>query len=235
MRKLIIHGVVGFAILLSGFSVLNTIDWMSMFRIKQSIQSMEEKIGNLVWQQYKLDKPEIQNDSIVQGVDIVFKKLCIGNNINPASIQIHIVENEEINAFAIPGNKIVVNLGLINACDNNEQLASVLAHELAHVELNHIPKKLIKEFGIALLISVSGTSDASGIIKEISKELSSTAYDRKNEKEADLRAIEYLKNIDIDPVSLIYFLKKVKDSNISWISSHPNTSERIRYIKKAIN
>ncbi len=234
MRKLFVHGIIGIVILLSGYAVLNSIDWMSILRVRQSLQATEEKIGNLVWKYYLLDKTEIKNDSIVQSVDKIFQELCVQNQIKNQSIKLHIVDSEEINAFSIPGNQIVINMGLIKACDNREQLASVLAHELAHVELNHITKKLAKEFGIAILVTTSGTSEASNVIKEITKLLSSTAYDRKNEKEADLLAVAYLKKTAIDPMSLIQFLQKIEDTNLSWISTHPNTPERIAYIKEAI-
>lgn len=234
MRKLFIDGIIGIVVLFSCFAVLNSIDWMTVLKVKHSKQVAEERIGKLVLKYYLLDKIEIKNDSIVKVVENTFKELCVHNKISTLSIKLHIVESNEINAFSIPGNQILINMGLIKECDNREQLAAVLAHELAHLELNHITKKMAKEFGISILIATTGSSEATNIIKAITKLLSTTAYDRKIEKDADLLAVEYLKKSDIDPNSLIHFLKKIEDANISWISTHPNTQERIAYINESI-
>jgi predicted Zn-dependent protease len=235
MKKLFIQSTISVVVLLSFYITLRSMDWMTIFKVKQSIQKTEEKIGALVWDYYLIDKTEITSDTVVKKVDSVFRQLCITNKIDQHSIQLHVVESDEINAFSLPGNQIVVNKALIDSCNDNDQLASVLAHELAHLELNHITKKLIKEFGLAILITSSGSGEISGVIKEISKLLSSTAYDRQNEKEADLQAVQYLQNASIDPYSLIAFLKKIETKEISWVSTHPNTDERISYISKAIN
>ncbi len=235
MKKLLIQSVISVSVLLAVYLTLNSIDWMTIFKVKQAIQKSEEKIGTLVWDYYLIDKVEITNDSLVVKVDSLFQQLCITNKIDQHSIQLHIVESDEINAFSLPGNQIVVNKALIDSCNDTDQLASVLAHELAHLELNHITKKLIKEFGLTILITSSGSGEISGAIKEISKLLSSTAYDRQNEKEADLQAVKYLQNASIDPNALIEFLQKIESKELSWISTHPNTQERITYISKAIN
>jgi predicted Zn-dependent protease len=235
MKKLLIQSVISVSVLLAVYLTLNSIDWMTIFKVKQAIQKSEEKIGTLVWDYYLIDKVEITNDSLVVKVDSLFQQLCITNKIDQHSIQLHIVESDEINAFSLPGNQIVVNKALIDSCNDTDQLASVLAHELAHLELNHITKKLIKEFGLTILITSSGSGEISGVIKEISKLLSSTAYDRQNEKEADLQAVKYLQNASIDPNALIEFLQKIESKELSWISTHPNTQERITYISQAIN
>jgi predicted Zn-dependent protease len=235
MKKLLIQSVISVSVLLAVYLTLNSIDWMTIFKVKQAIQKSEEKIGTLVWDYYLIDKVEITNDSLVVKLDSLFQQLCITNKIDQHSIQLHIVESDEINAFSLPGNQIVVNKALIDSCNDTDQLASVLAHELAHLELNHITKKLIKEFGLTILITSSGSGEISGVIKEISKLLSSTAYDRQNEKEADLQAVKYLQNASIDPNALIEFLQKIESKESSWISTHPNTQERITYISKAIN
>lgn len=235
MKKLLIQSVISVSVMLAVYLTLNSIDWMTIFKVKQAIQKSEEKIGTLVWDYYLIDKVEITNDSLVVKVDSLFQQLCITNKIDQHSIQLHIVESDAINAFSLPGNQIVVNKALIDSCNDTDQLASVLAHELAHLELNHITKKLIKEFGLTILITSSGSGEISGVIKEISKLLSSTAYDRQNEKEADLQAVKYLQNASIDPNALIEFLQKIESKESSWISTHPNTQERITYISKAIN
>ena len=73
-------------------------------------------------------------------------------------------------------------------------LSGVIAHELAHIEKKHVIKKLTREIGLSVLVSViSGQSDP-GVISQIAKTLSSSAFDRKMEKEADMVGVQYLLN-----------------------------------------
>ena len=68
--------------------------------------------------------------------------------------KIKILDNPQVNAFAIPGGRIYIYKGLISFCDTPEQFAAVLAHEMGHVEKRHVVSKLIKEFSLTILFSI---------------------------------------------------------------------------------
>lgn len=142
---------------------------------------------------------------------------------------IHIFNNPMINAFALPGGHIMVSSGLVEISDTPEELAGVLCHEMAHIEKKHLLGKLIKDLGIALIMS----NDAL-IVSEVSRAAASTAYDRNKEEEADEFALELLQKSRIDPRVLGIFFRKMKEADVDYdkrfemLMTHPHSSLRIR-------
>src|SRR5690606_8652338 len=120
--------------------------------------------------------------------------------------------------------------------ENPEELIGVIGHEIAHVELDHVMKKLIKEIGLSVLVSMTTGRSGSEVIKETTRILSSSAFDRSLEKEADLKAVEYLAKAGIAAHFFADFLNRLaKDEDktstyLSWISSHPDSKGRSEYI-----
>lgn len=96
-------------------------------------------------------------------------------------------------------------------------------------------KKLVKEVGLSVLISIA-TGGGGGDIAAIAKLLSSSAYDRKLEKDADIKAVDYMAAADISPDHLANFLYRLGENNpddlryLTWISTHPDSKERAEYI-----
>ncbi len=149
---------------------------------------------------------------------------------------------DEINAFALPDNHLIVFTGLISTCNNESELAAVLAHEIAHMELRHIIKKLIAEIGISVLLSSSNDQLAGAeVSKEIAQLLSSMAYGRSIEKEADLKAVDYLVRANINPECMAEFFNKLSyydpagTKQLTWVSSHNESGERAKYILEYSN
>jgi predicted Zn-dependent protease len=104
------------------------------------------------------------------------------------------------------------------------------------MEKNHVMNKLIKEVGLSVLISMSTGNGNSEAIKSAIKQISSSAYDRKLETEADLTAVDYLEKAGIDPEPFANFLYRLADetknlpSQIYWISTHPESKDRAENI-----
>ena len=93
----------------------------------------------------------------------------------------------------------------------------------------------MKEVGLSVLISMTTGGGSGEIIKETMKLLSSSAFDRSLEKEADLKAVDYLTQAQIDSEPFAHFLYRLADSSenlsyFSWISTHPDSKERSEYI-----
>ncbi len=164
--------------------------------------------------------------------------MCRKNRINAEEIKIHVLKNGEINAFALPNNHVVIYSGLLEACENESEFCGVLSHELAHIQKGHVMNKLVKETGLSVLISMSTGNGNSTVIKKAIEQLSSTAYDRKFETEADLAAVEYMIHADVDPEALANFLYRLSDENLPeqlyWVSTHPESKQRSAKIMEAI-
>jgi beta-barrel assembly-enhancing protease len=236
MKKVLLQIVIIVAVFLGIWLALSRVNWMKIFRVEHFHTSTEQKLGDLFWKSFSSSADVLDDNSIKLPVDSILNKICVSNDIDTAGLKLHIVKSEGINAFALPNKHLVVFSGLITSCENEEELAGVLSHELAHIELHHVMKKLIKEVGLSMLISMTTGKGGSDGINKTARMLSSTAFDRNLEKEADIKAVEYLSNTSINPEHLANFLYRLADKepglnkHLTWISTHPETKERAEYI-----
>ena len=236
MRKILIELVISVSILLGVWVLLSQVDWMKLFNIEQTTKSTEAKIGDLFWDLLSKSETEITSVSVVSPIDSMLSLICTKNKIDRTKIKFHLLHKDEVNAFALPNNHLVVYTGLINACENEAELYGVICHEIAHMEKNHVMNKLVKEMGLSILISMSTGNGNSEMIKGALKQLSSSAYDRKLETEADLTSVDYMVKAGIDPEPFANFLYRLSDESknlpqqIYWISTHPESKARAEKI-----
>lgn len=239
MKKVLIEGAVIIIMFFSSWLLLSQINWLKIFKVETVENVTEEKLGKLFWENIQKTENLIDDSYVTLSIDSIVNKVCLDNGINRKSIKVHIVDKNEVNAFALPFGHLLIYSGLILQSDNQEELSGVICHEIAHIQLNHVMKKLVREIGFAALLSVTTNSGGLEIIKESAKLLSSTAFDRSFEKSADIKAVEYLANSHIDPKPFADFIYKLaleepkKMKLLTWINTHPESRERAEYIIKA--
>jgi predicted Zn-dependent protease len=196
-----------------------------------SIQK-EEKLGEAYLDMILLNPTfkEFENGLVDSAVNVIGDRLKAGLHETEYSYRFVVFENEMINAFTVPGGNILISTGLIGFCDTPEELASVMAHEMGHVEKRHVVSRLVKELGIEIL-----TSGDQYVIGEVTGLLTSTSFDRKQEEEADRFASQLLEKSAIEPrilATLFRKLEKEADNELmdhfEIISTHPNFTSRIR-------
>ena len=219
-----------------GFS---QIDFMKLFKVKERTTNIEHKLGDMIWNQLEDTEDIVTNDTITKSLDKLLKPLCDANDIDQDSLKVHIIKKDEINAFALPNNHLVVYTGLIEDCKKQEALQGVLGHEIAHIENNHVMKKLSKEIGYSVLLTAAGGSKGGQMAREILKTLSSSAYDRSLEKEADITSVKYMLEANINPKPMADFMYQMAQDNsmnkaMYWIADHPESEERAKYILEYI-
>lgn len=229
-QALIIIGT--FLLIWFGFS---QIDFMKHFKVRERTDDMEHRLGDMIWKQIKDTEEVVTNDTIVKQLDDLLKPLCEANHIDRDSLKVHIIKKDEINAFALPNNHLVVYTGLIEDVKRQEALQGVLGHEIAHIENNHVMKKLSKEIGYSVLLGATGGTSGNQLAREILKSLSSSAYDRELEKDADITSVDYMIAAHIDPKPMADFMYQMAqnsnmDKSMYWIADHPESEERAKYI-----
>lgn len=237
MNKILLQFLLLVALFFSSWFLISRINFMKIFKIEEKINVNEKKLGDLLWDAYKNNEVIIEDETLTDSINSFKERICNTNNILADSIHVYIIQKDEVNAFALPNNRIVIYTGLIKACKNPEELSSVMAHELAHIQKKHVMKKLAKEVGIAVLATLAGGSNGAGIIKEILKTLSSTAYDRTLEREADETGADYLCKAGISPTHMAdFFFRLAKEDKmpevLDWISTHPDSKDRAAEILK---
>jgi len=162
--------------------------------------------------------------------------------------QFHVVQQKDINAFALPGGPIFVNVGTITAADNEAELAGVLAHEMSHVYMQHSIKGMEKEQmtqGVAgLLGGILGSiiGGAGGALANLGAQqvggLLSLRYSRKDEAQADAVGAIIMYKAGYDPRQMAQFFQKLEQSGgpggPQFMSDHPNPGNRVEAVDKEI-
>ncbi len=162
----------------------------------------------------------------------------------------HVINVDSYNAFAIPAGYIFINSGLIAAMDNEDELAGILAHEIAHVNARHISQKIerSKRIGWAaiagaaagVLIGAAGGAEAGQAVSQGSQAAAAAAelsYSRDNEIQADQLGLIYLKDAGYNGEGLLKILKKMRSKQWfgteqipTYMRTHPAIDDRITYL-----
>jgi Zn-dependent protease with chaperone function len=152
---------------------------------------------------------------------------------------IKVIDNEEVNAFALPGGFFYVDTGLILAADNEAELAAVMAHEIAHVAARHATKNMTRSeiwnlASIPLMFIGGPAGYAIAEVASIAVPMSFLKFSRDAEREADLLGLEYDYAAGYDPQAFVQFFEKLnvddkkKHSKLAkMFATHPMTGDRV--------
>jgi Zn-dependent protease with chaperone function len=152
---------------------------------------------------------------------------------------VHVTQDDTLNAFAMPGGIIVVHTGLIAATKTPEELAGVLAHEVQHVEQRHSVKGMIKELGLRG-VWTTVTGDIGGTLAgQAALEMTSLKFSRDDETNADHKGFDALVSANIDPTGMATFFKtmgeKAADAPAAFLSTHPLSADRNRDLQQRVD
>jgi Zn-dependent protease with chaperone function len=163
--------------------------------------------------------------------------------------EFHIVNDKNINAFALPGGPVFLNTGLIEACDNEAQLAGTMAHEMSHIALRHgtsqATKQNLIELPVLLAGAVMGHGGLLGQLAQAGIGLGADSvllkFSRGNESEADYNGVEIMADAGYNPIELARFFEKLQaqagqgNTRIEqFLSDHPNPGNRTVAIEDEI-
>ncbi|MFO1450849.1 MAG: M48 family metallopeptidase [Opitutaceae bacterium] len=160
-------------------------------------------------------------------------------------------EPKQINAFAMAGGKVGVFSGLFKIANTDDELAAVIAHEIAHVTARHVHERLSQEMlaeagnvvGAVGLMGVGAGSLTTSTIMGLygsSASMQMLAYDRAKEKEADYIGIMYAARAGYNPEAALTVMERLEAETAGtpsppvFASTHPPTSERITEIQAAL-
>lgn len=161
----------------------------------------------------------------------------------------HVVASEDINAFALPGGSIFINLGTVRAAETEAQLAGVMAHETSHVVMRHATCNITKQqaprmgLGIASVLSqvLLGNSALGSLAQAglgMGANLAFLRMSRDDEKQADLLGTDILYDAGYDPRGLPQFFETIQakygNGGAQFMSDHPNPGNRTEYVNAEI-
>ena len=170
----------------------------------------------------------------------------LANHSQRRNITYHfkVVNTEVVNAFAVPGGYLYVNIGLIRAAENESELAGVIGHEIGHVVGKHGVKQMTRQLGLAAVAQLALGEDQSKLKQMVAGLAANgvlTKYSRDAEREADIYAVQEMYDAGIDPEGMATFfeklrrLQKSRPSKLQQLfSTHPLTTERITAVRGQI-
>ncbi|NWJ50105.1 MAG: M48 family metallopeptidase [Bacteroidetes bacterium] len=157
------------------------------------------------------------------------------------NLEITVVHNKELNAFATPGGHILVYDGLLNKLENQEELTGLLAHEATHVRERHSLRAMASDLSRSIFLSIilHDRSGISSVLIQNADMLNSLRYSRDMERLADKGAVETMVRNNINPNGMIQLLSLLKrqdktDQSYTYLSTHPATQERISDVRDFI-
>src|SRR6516162_4313591 len=161
--------------------------------------------------------------------------------------EFHVIAQKEINAFALPGGPMFINIGTITAAANEAQLAGVMAHEMSHVYMQHSAKQASKAqttgmlAGLAEAVVGATTRGAVQQLGEMGLQMGAQGlmlkYSRTDESQADAVGAIILHKAGYNPQAMADFFKTLETQGGSppqWLSDHPNPGNREQAIEKEI-
>jgi Zn-dependent protease with chaperone function len=199
--------------------------------------SWEERLGDEAFSQFTVGATMLTTGAAVEVVDGIGERLAAAAE-SPYLFRWHVVDDPQVNAFAVPGGHVVVFTGLIRATASADELAGVLAHEIQHVVLRHSVRGLVRTMGwrAAIAILFGDTGPLSGV-GELASRLGSLKFSRDQETEADLGGLALLRRARIDPRGMIAFfdtLAKEERGPVAFLSTHPVSTERAARLRAEV-
>jgi beta-barrel assembly-enhancing protease len=185
------------------------------------------------------------SDPVTQYVQRLGKKLASNAPGEKWPYEFHVVNQKEINAFALPGGPIFVNLGTIQAADNEAQLAGVMAHEISHVVQRHGTRAASKQMAAQLPLALLGGILGKGALSQMAQlgiSFGVGSYFLKNsrsaESEADLLGTDVMYDSGYDPHQMAVFFAKLAEAGGSrgsqFFSDHPDPGNRAQAVSKEV-
>ena len=171
----------------------------------------------------------------LKALDVLVGELSAASN-SGKDFHVRVVKWDLVNAFAVPGERIVVSNGLIDEAQSADEVAGVIAHEMGHgIEL-HPEAGMIRALGLTALIELLASGQSS-TLTNAGALLLTLRYSREAEHQADVHALEILKNADISPKPFSGFFTRLlkretgstKDgagNDLGIFATHPPTPER---------
>jgi len=202
----------------------------------------EQELGDKAMEEVREIATFIENEKLQTNLVNAVAPLLRVVPTNSLGFRFYLMDAPLPNAFALPGGHVVVTTSLLALAERPEEVAGVVAHELAHVTLKHGFRKIISSAGPYLLcrLFLRDNSGLLGVLAGGSQLLVSQSFSQEYELEADDTGWDYLVKARVDPRGLAVMLKRLKTEQEQMklvqvgpqaFSSHPATDKRIRRLE----
>ena len=183
----------------------------------------------------------VNHPEVERYVDRIGRRILGATGPQAFDYRFFVVEDNQLNAFAVPGGSIYLFSGLIERAKTTDELAGVLGHEIVHVKARHMARSsgpdaisVLSLLGMVLLARSGDGAQAAGMVGQAVAATRQAAYSRQLEMEADTLGARYMTSAGYDPKGAVAFLKTLDQERAlnpvdvpAYIMSHPITQERV--------
>jgi Zn-dependent protease with chaperone function len=158
---------------------------------------------------------------------------------SPYEYRIEVLDFPVVNAFALPGGRIVFFSELIEKADSASEVAGVLAHEMGHVVHRDGTQAMMRSYALSIVIGFVTGDFSGGTLGELGQMVLEMSYSRDAEADADRFAVELLSQEGVTAAGMVDFFSRIKEESgdlprsLRFLSSHPPHVERIAYFEQA--
>ena len=199
--------------------------------------SMELRMGENFDAQVGAIFPTCRNEEGQRILSALGDRIAMGAD-TPFDIRVRAVEAPMVNAFALPGGPVLITDDLISEAESPDELAAVIAHEIAHVEMRHVMQAVWRDLGIGMLLDlvVGGGTGAGQQAVILAGQASDLTYSRDAELEADTRGQALLHAAGLSSQGMAPFFDRMARADgsgrlgeaVEFMNSHPDSSRRGR-------
>jgi len=203
-------------------------------------QKLGKKLSEDIEKKHEVIEDLNQNSLITE----IGNKLARASDLHGMSYHFKILKMDGPNAFSIPGGYIYVTYDLFDYIQSDDELAGILAHEIAHVIHNHALKQTRDntKYTLLTILAVLLTREPDvGVLGKLTTITLRNQYSREYEEEADLTALDLLIKTEYNPVGFLTFLERLYVSEmfkpsieLGIFQTHPNTKDRVDYVKEKL-
>ncbi len=184
----------------------------------------------------KIDNPALQNY-----IDSVGQRIARISHRSDWEYHFVALKDDSLNAFALPGGYIFITKGMLEKLQTEAQLAAILAHETVHVVARDTANAMSSQIGLSLLLSAVTSGETSrGVLTaaQLTQQIISLRYSRKDEREADLGGLDYMVAAGYNPYGMVETMQMLENEQkvrtVEFLSSHPPPENRTAYLTQRI-
>ena len=208
-------------------------------------EQQELQMGAEFAAQLETELPFITDPFVLAYIDSLGQEIVRVSKRNNIPYKFHVVDTDDVNAFAVPGGYLYVNRGLIEAADTESELAGVIGHEIGHIVGRHSARQMTQQMGvqgIAAILLGEAPGQLSSMVAAIAANGALTSYSRDMESEADSYGVQELYDVGLDPAGLATFFDKlsamrggVQAGRVeTFFSTHPDPAARAQTVRNQI-
>jgi predicted Zn-dependent protease len=205
----------------------------------------EQALGAQMAAQIEQQETVLQDAAVQAYVSEIGQRLASVVDRRDVTYQFKVIHAPDtVNAFALPGGHMYIYTGLMLLCENEAQLASVMAHEIGHVAAHHHGEAITRQYGYSIVTSMllgQNPNAVAQLVAGLTTKGGDLFYSRQAEQEADSLGLRYLYQAGYKPEAMADFMARMNQAAPSsggrvmkLFSSHPPTPERVEYLRNAI-